>query len=101
MLVKLLAAVLAAVSISVAGVYLASDPDSPTPFAAVMSGSDDAAAPSCCATPSRLSCCMSAETCDVASAETSPESLAACVGGFAIAHQTADSHQEISVTTAE
>lgn len=86
MLVKLLAGVFAAASVTLLGFYVASAPQpAPVTVTASTTGTDDAG-PSCCATVSR-SCCMEIASCcgaeDVAAKPN--ETLAACVGGVVLA----------------
>ena len=101
MLVKLLAAVLAAVSLSLVGVYLASEGGAPIPFASAVSGTDDLSAPSCCGTPSRASCCVEVSACELDAVTVAPEPLAACVGTFAVAHRTVEPTEEVNVTNVD
>ncbi|MCZ2343517.1 MAG: hypothetical protein LC104_17245 [Bacteroidales bacterium] len=96
MLMKLLTGVLAAASVTLLGFYVASSPQ-PTPMATtaltVRSGE---AGPSCCATVSRGCCLEIASCCGAEDSAANPtETVAACVGGVALA-----SHSTTTATAA-
>lgn len=96
MLIKLLAGVFAAASVTMLGFYVASAPQAASVGATALTASSEEGGPSCCATISRSSCCsVKAACCEVGAAccetegvaakSATTETLAACAGGMALA----------------